>query len=233
MVISPAQILQKIEDGEFRLINLEQSHYYISKSGDVISLNLPQPRHISPTQRTTGEYCIALYVPDVKVFNLAELILTTFDREAKEGEFACFKNLNPQEIQLTNLYWGSASERNKWRSEISMSRSKKMVEITQEAPDELTQHVHNYYCNKAFFVDILGFVVQLNRLVIQNTLSDEDKSIALRCLQQLTEVTSVTVLNFHKLESIFEVEFCEGNVNKLFFEYRDVLVKNRNAYTNL
>jgi len=233
MVITPAEILQRIEAKEYLMINLENSNYYISRRGEVFSLNKPEPRMISATQRGSGEFSITLYVPELKVFNLADLILRTFKREPKDGELACYSNCEPQDVNISNLYWGTSIDRNQWRSKKNMARSKEVVRITKNSPEALANQGASYYCNKPFFNDILVFMIHLNRLTIQNDLCIEDKNILQRCLDQLSEIASISVLNFKKLEAVFEVEFETMSVNELFTEYKDVLVKNRKSYLNL
>ncbi|GAA5141220.1 hypothetical protein [Thalassotalea piscium] len=233
MQITPSEVLEKIEQKKFLLVNLPNSSYYASRDGDIYSLNSLQPKLINPTVSTTGEVYIALYVPSIQVFNLAELLLKTFIGEPGQDQYPCYKNNDPRDIELSNLYWGPVNERNKWRETKAIERSKEIAKIISNSPEIIKARTSNYYCNKPFLSDVLAFMVQLNRLSIREDLQDGDKSVLRRFITELSEITSVTILNFKKLELAFDMEFESIELMSLLSEYKHVLIKNRKSYCNI
>ena len=233
MALSSNEIFQQIEDKQLRLVELPQGTYYLSEQGKVYSLNKQLPRVIDPARCNSGEYSVVLYVPHIKTYNLAALMLQTFKRAGQKGELPCYKDKNPSNFAIGNLFWGSASDRREWVNEQSLNRSKQLQEEVSEDLQERDIQTINYYCNKPFLLDLFGFMTHLNRLILGKDISVPDANKVRRGISEITELTSVNLLKFDRLENIFEQDFEDHTITQLYEEYRLVLTKSRKAYCNL
>jgi hypothetical protein len=227
------EILEKIESGEFRHLGMGAGQYYVSRTGNIYSLNHAQPRRIDPAPKMTGELTIALYVPNLLSFSVAELVLTAFVRPPKPGEKPCYLNFDPRDVSLKNLEWGDEAKSVNWRAQRHISKSKKMAEVVSTSPEISDSKSVQYYCNRPFMSDLFSFSTQLNRALINVELTDIDESMIRRTINDITELTSVTVLNFKKFESVFSREFENEEISNVFSEHKRGLVKNRKNYANL
>jgi hypothetical protein len=226
-----AEILKQIEQGELLLLPFD-ANYYISKKGEIYSLNKTRPKLIKPTQQSSGEYFVALYVPNIEVFSLAYLMLVAF-LEKPDGEvFPCYHNNDPTDLSLNNLYWGDSIELFEWKSRFSLNKSKKIM-ASIENSDSLDEQDITYYCNRSFLYDISIFVVQISRLILGQNNSKIDSQILRKVFNDLTEIISVSVLNYQKLQSIFTVEFEDSSITQLFSEYEKVIFDHRSNYVIL
>lgn len=233
MALTSSEIINKIETKEFLMLDVPQGRYYASKKGIIYSLNKIHPRIVLPTQQSTGEFYIALYVPILSVFNLAELLLKTFVSHPEKGQVPCYQNNDLSDLSIANLYWGDQTQRNYCLSLQSLQKSKELAHIVSNVPNQKDYQTLNYYCNKSFLIDLFGFMLHLSRSLIAEDLCTEDKAVVVRAINDIGEIISMAVLKFDRIERIFSSVFENEKVSALFAEYKLVLIKNRKAYCSL
>lgn len=231
--MSPNEILAAIERKEVVMLNVPYGNYYIGQQGQLFSLNHASPKEIRPVRTNTGEYCVTLYVPELKSFKLAELMLTTFSRLPNPGETPCYRNCEPSDCRIDNLYWGDTKEDLKWRSELVVTQTRQVIGSFDETTSLSNVAMVKYYCNRAFMNDLSTFLMQLNRFLLSTALSQRDRDKLQRILSDISDMTTSTMLNVEKLRSLVDFKSEDNELRSLFEEFSNVLANNRAAYNVL
>ena len=226
--MTPSEVFEQIEQKELVPAHVPSGEYYLSRQGDLYSLNRAVPKKIVPNPMSDGEVFVTLYTPSLSVYSMAELMLNTFSSKAPDGKIACYKNGDPGDLSLANLFWGDREDKLKWKANRTIVRSKT---ITKENYNNIQQSTA-LYCNKAFLKDINLLITQTLRVALNQSI-DNDKTLILMSLNKLTEITSVTLLKFDEVITVLETEFENAQINSLFKTTLENIRRNRQAYENL
>ena len=231
--MSPKDVLKAVESGEYRVIDTPSGSYFLSRNAEIYSLNGTVPRKIRTTLKTNGELIVQLYTPNVTSFDVATLVLETFVSKPKDGQAPCFKDDDPSNCCLDNLYWGDQKEQLKRRKSTALKKSRQVTSYLSRSPEISRSHTEHYYCNRAFLSDLLTYAIQCSRVLVTLAPETPDASNMRRLLNEISEITSVAVLEFERLKKTFRVSFECEELTRLTLEYSHAIIKNRAAYTSL
>lgn len=212
--VDPMWVQRKIEADELRLINLKSGHYYISRNAEIYSMNMAQPRQIAAVPKLSGEQIIVLYTPQLTAYDVAGLVLSTFSPiDNSSALFPCYRDNDPTNCAVTNLYWGDKDDVAKWRK-AAMARTavNKDHETTSSSNDELNEHINieqiasMVFCSnklKAFFEMIVGTA---QRVISENEYDDETLFLLRMIEMRFKHAANMEYVPLENLRSVFDEE---------------------------
>lgn len=218
--VDPIWIQKQIEKDELRLINLKAGHYYISRKAEIYSMNRAQPRQIQPIPKVNGEKIIVLYTPSITAYDVPSLVLNTFNpsksqKASTESQLLvpCFRDADPSNCSLTNLYWGDDSEALKWRKVAMqrltlMQREQSDLEKEQQVATEMeVTPVPSMVERTEVLSALINMIIDTSQRMVSNNRYDDETQFLLRMvILRFKHVSTQEFVPLENLRSVFEVE---------------------------
>lgn len=151
-VLTIDQFQGMLKDDELRISNVPAGRYFVDRDGQVVSMNMVYPRYIEPIKKVNGEYSIILYTPSLMAYDLAQLVLSTFQKPQDDSQKHIFRNSDLSDCRLTNLAWADkvlADESMRKATNLFISRQNDLGKIKQaEAlcePEQEMEDTHAFF----------------------------------------------------------------------------------------
>jgi hypothetical protein len=228
-----SKIPRLIDEGVFKQLMFPTGKYYINEEAIVVSMNSGLPKIIPRNARASGEQDVVLFIPYPTVFGLPELLLMAFDIERPSDTAPCYRDFDPSNVTLANVYWGDMEAQRTCRNKLNLKH-------IEEALEEQALHAGNkdnvhamdsmLFVNKTLLQDLTMLGVILNRLVIDIELSKSDVNGIRGILSAINDISCVNVVKRSKLDPILKGEFNHKAINEALFDFRAVMLAHTNAY---
>ena len=231
-MVKLAQIPRLIEEGTFKKIMLPVGHYYINQDGEVISINHTVPRIIPINSRATGEKDVVLFIPHPTVFGLAELLLTTFGHARPDNTAPCYRDFNPVNVSLDNVYWGDMEAQLLCRNKLNLKHIEDAL-ITQDKEDDpykITAIDSMIFVNKVLLQDLMGLSVALNRICIDGNVKKDDINGVRQMLTIINDISNLNMVKKEKISALFNATFGNDAINQAILDFRALYMINQSAY---
>lgn len=232
---------EKLNNGEFKALVLPSGKYYISSVGQIVSMNTGVPKIIRANQRATGEKHVVLFIPSPSIFGVAELILMTFVGKPPENAAPCYKDFNPGNICLENLYWGDMDAQVECRNKQNIRFLESAIEAQQAVStvDEsvLTDKVKKpetmLFVNKAMLQDLMMYSVALNRHYLANEFADTEIESYKSVSNLIAEIAGLNAVKKSQFNRLFKPLFCHELVQETVETYRLQCAKHHSLYQTM
>lgn len=211
--VDPMWVQRKIEADELRLINLKAGHYYISRNAEIYSMNMAQPRQIAAVPKLSGEQIIVLYTPQLTAYDVSALVLSTFNPIENPCDlFPCYRDCDPTNCAVTNLFWGDKDDVAKWRKVAIMNAANNNRDTSTPSTDEAKEDINieqiaaMVFCSpklQAFFEMIVGTA---QRLISQNEYDDETLFLLRMIEMRFKHAANMEYVPLENLRSVFDEE---------------------------
>lgn len=222
------EYLNAIENKDYqRLTFIEDRIYFISKNGEVLSLNSGTPKPILSKRVASGEKVVTLYTPELYAFKVADLILRVFEGEPQPGQVACYKDRNPINLFKDNLYWGVS------KGIVDIETSRVINEIRQTHNSQTNSYIvkdNNVVVNPAIKAAVENFLIQLTRITVKETLSEHDTKILDSFIEKISKVVNSNVLALSEYKESIPKNIRHPYVNSLVKEFVSNVDKSLELY---
>jgi hypothetical protein len=236
--------LAKVKEGVFKAVPFQEGHYFINKEGTVVSMNRETPSQIFPMVRSDGTYVVLLYTPNVKQYDVAEIILLTFCKSPSDKQFICYKDNNTSNCVLSNLYLGDEKTYNKMKQMILKQHTARVLDDAQKHGDLLLDDIVNgsaevqkneptarvFKLTTALLSDISKILSELAQLAAKEVISKGDNDYLLRVTKTLYDIT-----NQSQVEAQILIDLCllvprDDDFADIMARYRDKFTRAGSRY---
>jgi hypothetical protein len=191
-----------------------------------------------PRQKTTnikrnGDRIVVLFTPNVAAYELPYLMLRTFrsDEMTEEKKFACFRDANPANCHISNLFWGDERQDYECRNQIILrsraSQTKEddpinAVDVPSEIDDIPTGEMKGLVKNTKPLRRLTFMLIDSIKYFMANeTMSDETYHYLRMVLIRMTPVKTMDRVPLVNLLSVFDEVPDELPVTTLMSRFKE------------
>ncbi len=212
--VDPVWIQKEIEKDELRLINLPAGHYYISRKGEIYSLNMAFPRRIEAIPKVNGEQIIVLYTPTITAYDVADLVLSTYKPNTADNSLSpCYRDANPANCKLDNLFWGDHEAVRNWRQNALNIASRARKETASDSEKVIEPEkwqsvpVPTMVKRTAVISALIHMIIDTTQRMMSDHEYDDDTLFVLRMVVlRFKNVAHKEFVPIDNLRSVFETE---------------------------
>lgn len=228
--IDPIWLQKQIEEDELRLINFKAGHYYISRQAEIYSMNMAQPRRIMPIPKLTGEQIIVLYTPGITAYDVSSLVLSTYlPSDLDSHNVPCYRDADPTNCSLSNLFWGSELDALTWRKE-AMKRTSQSTKVTAqedvlmdiEEESILIEQVPSMVKASKLLSALIDMIISTTQRMMSHHEYDDETQFLLRMTEmRFKHALGKEYVPLDNLRSVFELEAPDPKVSVMMKRFHE------------
>ena len=229
-----------LKDDELRIANLKSGRYFVHRNGSVVSMTTAFPRYISPIRKVTGEFFIILYTPQLKAYDLAQLVLSTFHRKKEKNVDYIFKNDDMSDCSVVNLTWIDKDKADKSRRHASHKYIQMQIDATSSDKESISTEPsnqnHGYFELPVAVVDdcipnnknlrrlMDNFCASLNSHLHKHYVDEDDHYLIRTTVTSLEHMVNLLDLPIHALRHIVSTP-PKAHAAKIIYEHAEYRLK--------
>ncbi|MBC6987501.1 hypothetical protein [Alteromonas sp. BZK5] len=227
--IDPIWLQKQIEEDELRLINFKAGHYYISRQAEIYSMNMAQPRRIMPIPKLTGEQIIVLYTPGITAYDVSSLVLSTYSPSHLDSHnVPCYRDADPTNCSLSNLFWGNELDALTWRKE-AMKKTSQNTSVTaqqdvlEDSEESIViEQVPSMVKASKLLSALIDMIISTTQRMMSHHEYDDETQFLLRMTEmRFKHALGKEYVPLDNLRSVFELEAPDPKVSVMMKRFHE------------
>lgn len=186
-----SELIVELETGIFKRIEfLKSGKYFIAKNGRVLSLNSGEPKELALRLNAARIFIIVLYVPALKSFNVARLILRVFVGEPDDNSLVPeYIDGDSENLCLENLRWGKSDN-------TITTETARTIELASNLLNSRTdiQTSQSHVVNMSLKNKIINALIQIVTVTLKVKVDPGDSTSLILLINEITRIVNSNII---------------------------------------